>query len=338
MDSKNKKLNINEIARLAGVSKKSVSRVLNRQKGVSEATREHVKRIMDEVGYQPSRQARALASDQSFLLGLAYNNPNPSYVLDLLNGSQLAANRLGYEVVMHRMSSGDRSVEEIISFMRRSGCDGLILTPPLSESASIVAKLCDEQWPVVRIAGDNADFPMPQIRYNDRTAALKITTQLVANGHSAIAFIGGPKSAGPTLRRLAGARDAMALHDSTLDDVLTVYGDFTFESGKQCAELLLSKETRPTAIICANDEMAAGVFQVAAAHGLAIPRDLSVTGFDNSPVASHLWPPLTSVRQPVQEMTALAVDLLVNANDRAEMIEQFEAQVVLRESTSTPRK
>ena len=334
MDSKNKNLNINEVARLAGVSKKSVSRVLNEQKGVSDATREHIKSIMAEVGYQPSRQARALASAQSFLLGLAYNNQNPSYVLDLLNGSQLAANALGYEIVMHRMDANNRAVDEIISFMRRSGCDGLILTPPLSESASIVAKLCDEGWPVVRIAGDNADFPMPQIRYNDRTAALKITNQLIAAGHSAIAFIGGPANAGPTLRRLAGVRDAMALNDLNLNDADIQYGDFTFESGRRCAELLLAQEQRPSAVICANDEMAAGVFQAAAALELTIPRDLSVTGFDNSPVASHLWPPLTSVRQPVQEMTALAVELLVNPKDQTEAIQQFEAQVVTRASTA----
>jgi LacI family transcriptional regulator len=126
----------------------------------------------------------------------------------------------------------------------------------------------------------------------------------------------------------------LTLNDLNLNDADIQYGDFTFESGRRCAELLLAQEQRPSAVICANDEMAAGVFQTAAALGLNIPRDLSVTGFDNSPVASHLWPPLTSVRQPVQEMTALAVELLVNPRDQTEAIQQFEAQVVARASTA----
>ena len=334
-----KTVTINEIARLAGVSKKSVSRVLNDECGVSDATRAHIKQIMQEAGYEPDRRARALASSRSLLLGLAYNNRNPSYILDLLAGSQLAANALGYEVVMHQIVDEGSAAEDVIRFMRRSGCDGLIITPPLSESAILLADLVKQDWPMVRIAGDHADFDVPQIRYNDRTAALSLTNQLLNDGHRVLAFIGGPAEAGPTKRRLAGTQDALTLHGLSADDANIVFGDFTFESGKLLGLELLRSNTRPTAIVCANDEMAAGVYHAAAVCGVAIPDDLSVTGFDDSPVASHLYPPLTSVRQPVQTMMALAVNMLTGGTSRQPngRIAQFDAEVIVRESTSNPR-
>ncbi len=293
---------------------------------------------MTEVGYEPDRRARALASQRSLLIGLAYNNRNPSYVLDLLAGSQAAANAKGYEVVMHEIADGQAAAEEIIKFMRRSACDGLIITPPLSESATLIAQLTKQSWPLVRIAGDHTDFDAPQIRYNDRTAALSIATELVKKGHKRIAFMGGPEEAGPTRRRLSGVKDALALYDLTLSDTQVRFGDFTFNSGQMLGSDLLKNNDRPSAIICANDEMAAGVYRSAAELGIAIPLDLSVTGFDDSPTASHLYPPLTSVRQPLQDMMASAVTVLTNAAEaNGKVISQFEAVVVPRESVAPPR-
>lgn len=329
---------INEIARLAGVSKKSISRVINGEQGVSEDTRSRIKKIMEEVGYAPNRRARALANSRSFLLGLVYNNANSSYVLELLAGCQATGNAQGYEIVMHSISDDGNAAEEIIRFMRRSGCDGLILTPPVSESTSIVAALLEQQWPMVRIAGDNADFQLSQIKYNDRTASLSLASELIRLGHRQIAFIGGPNKAGPTLRRLAGVHDALALQGLVLDHQSIRYGDFTFESGREIAMELLSQSNRPTALICANDEMAAGAYQSAATLGIAIPTELSVSGFDDSPTASHLWPQLTSVRQPVQEMAADAVHQLINfaSKDSNFLIKQYEAAIVFRNSIAPP--
>lgn len=334
--SKATNMTINEVARLAGVSKKSVSRVLNDEAGVSEKTRAHIQQIMASVGYVPDRRARALASSKSLLLGLAYNNRNPNFVLELLKGAQEAANAAGYEIVMHTVS-GDDAADELIRFMRRSACDGLILTPPLSESATLVAALTGQDWPVVRIAGDNADFELPQIRYNDRTAALTLANQLLKLGHESIAFIGGPMHAGPTMRRLAGVKDAVSLAGLELEKRLVRYGDFTFDSGKEEGAVLLGQGRPPTAIICANDEMAAGVYHSAAELGISIPGQLSVTGFDDSPVASQLWPPLTSVRQPVADMTGLAVRMVIDGAQRAGSgVEQFDAQIMYRASVSGP--
>lgn len=292
---------------------------------------------MAEVGYEPDRRARALASQRSLLIGLAYNNRNPSYILDLLAGSQAAANGQGYEVVMHQIAEGAGAADEVIKFMRRSACDGLIITPPLSESATLIADLTKQSWPMVRIAGDNADFDVPQIRYNDRTATLALTLSLIQQGHKRIAFLGGPQAGGPTIRRLSGVKDALTLHNLILPDSLIRYGDFTFESGARLGAEFLSADHPPSAIMCANDEMAAGVYRSAAAAGIVIPRDLSVTGFDDSPVASHLYPALTSVRQPVQEMTAVAVEILTSEKSiDTPVVALFDATVIDRESTGIP--
>lgn len=326
-------ITINEIARLAGVSKKSVSRVINNERGVSEQTRQNVQAIMNDLGYEPDRRARALASSRSFLLGLAYNNPNPTYVLELLAGCQNAANARGYEIVMHQTRSEGNAAEELIRFMRRSGCDGLILTPPLSESAQLMANLADQNWHCVRIAGDNADFSIPQIRYNDRTAALSLAHRLLELGHKRLAFIGGPERAGPTRRRLAGIKDALTLHRQPASSLVTEFGDFTFESGRDRGRRLLTSAHPPTAIMCANDEMAAGVYQAAFMQALNIPGDVSISGFDDSPVASHIWPLMTSVRQPVREMAAMAVNLILDVNSSTTgEVQLFEAQIIERES------
>ncbi|ESZ89446.1 Transcriptional regulator [Congregibacter litoralis KT71] len=314
-----------------------MSRVLNNESGVSDKTRKHIQKIIRDVGYEPDRRARALANARSLLLGVAYNNRNPNYVLQILKGAQMAANGRGYEIVMHSVGSDLDAADELIRFMRRSGCDGLILTPPLSESATLIAALAEQNWPSVRIAGDNADFPVPQIRYNDRTAALTLTNQLAKLGHTRIAFIGGPANAGPTMRRLAGVRDALSLNGLAIDDEMIRYGGFTFESGQEAGNDLLTLTNKATAIICANDEMAAGVFHSAAKLGIRIPEELSVTGFDDSPVASQLWPPLTSVRQPVQDMTSLAVAMLTgDITRKAGAVQQFDAEIVERSSVSIP--
>lgn len=309
MDSK--PLTISDIARLAGVSKKSVSRVINAERGVSEKTRARILAIMRKQGYEPDRRARALARRQSFLLALAYDNPNADYVLDVLNGMLRVAIPRGYEVIMHPVDdAGTATGERLASFVRRSGCDGLVVIPPLSERAELLAEFA---WPAVRIAGDDVTLRMPQVRYDDRAAALAITTQLLDLGHRRIGFVGGPQGGGSTRRRLAGFRDAFASRTLEPDPALLAWGDFTFSGGIAAAQVLLAGNERPSALMCCNDQMAIGVLHAAHEMGLAVPADLSVTGFDDAPVARVAWPPLSTVRQPVLEMGAAAGTALIDA-------------------------
>ena len=307
-----KAVTISDIARIAGVSKKSVSRVINNESGISELTRERIQSIIKTEGYHPDRRARALASNRSYLIALAYNNPNPAYVLELMQGVLREANKRGYEVILHPVTGSNASVgDQLVEFMQRSGCDGLILTPPLSEMPELLGQFTQERWRVTRIAGDDLALTMPQIRYDDRSAALAITSYLIKLGHTRIGFVGGPEHSGPTQRRLAGFRDALTAQGHSFRQEWEAWGNFTFLSGLEAGRKILSAEDRPTAIMCCNDEMAAGLIHAARAFDLTVPDDLSVTGFDDSPIAQEVWPTLTTVRQPVVEMAAASATTLI---------------------------
>lgn len=325
------RLTISDIARLSGVSKKSVSRVINGEHGVSEETRARILSIMQAQGYAPDRRARALARRQSYLLALAYDNPNADYVLDVLNGMLRVAIPRGYEVIMHPVDEpGAGAGERLASFVQRAGCDGLVLIPPLSERGELLAELARRAWPAARIAGDDVALRIPQVRYDDRAAALAITAQLLDLGHRRIGFVGGPPDGGPTRRRLAGFRDALASRGLAAEPALQAWGDFTFSGGIAAGRALLGGVARPTAMMCCNDQMAIGVLHVAHELGFAIPADLSVTGFDDAPLAQVAWPPLSTVRQPVAEMGAAAAAALIDTIEgRAEPARLLEFAHVL---------
>jgi len=331
-------LTITDIARLSGVSKKSVSRVLNDEKGVSDATRERVKAIMAQYGYRPDRRARALASKRSYLLALAYNNPNPTYVLGVLNGMLPIANQAGYEVIVHPLPypTNKQAGDALLAFMRRSGCDGLVLIPPLSESPDVLTALSAAGISVVRIAGDDIHHDVPHVRFDDRAAALEITSRLIQDGHSHIGFVGGPADSGPTRRRLAGFRDALRAASLDLQEDYEGFGQFTFFSGVEVGKQLLSLAQPPSAIMCCNDEMAAGVINAAGQLGVAVPEKLAVTGFDDSPIAKEVWPPLSTVHQPVKEMAASAAERLLQVIEQpssvASSIVNFAHSLVIRQS------
>ena len=330
---------INDIARLAGVSKKSVSRVLNDEAGVSDATRDAIKAIIAEHGYAPSRGARALAGSKSFLIALAYDNPNPAFVLKMLQGMQSVSGAKGYEVVMLAVPRASIDpVAEISSFMQRSSCDGVVLSPPLSENPDVITAFSRSDWATVRIAGDDVDLQQSQVRYDDRAAAVAITSHLLDLGHLDIAFVGGPPKSGPTRRRLAGFKDALSSRGVDVNPELISWGDFTFDSGFGAGQALMAHTPRPSAVMCANDEMASGVIHAVREAGLRVPDGVSVTGFDDSALAQQLWPPLSSVRQPIEEMAAAAATLLIDLIEdehTAARLRGFSHELVIRKSTAS---
>lgn len=334
-------ITITDIARMAGVSKKSVSRVINDESGVSDETRARIQTIMKENGYRPNRGARALANAQSFLLALAYNNPNPSYVLDILSGMQSVAGPKGYEIVMHEVQGAGPDIKsDLISFMHRSGCDGIVLTPPLSELPSMIGAFHDRSWKVARIAGDDVDLQQPQARFDDRAAALAVGLHLLDLGHTRLAFIGGDETSGPTRRRLAGLRDAISIRGHSLRAGFIKFGDFTFASGFKKAGELLKRKEPPTAIFCANDQMAAGALHAVRESGKRVPNHVSIVGFDNSPLAQQVWPPLTSVSQPVERMAEGVTRLLIDAINKIPLTQgrlEFTHTLSERSSTAPPQ-
>jgi len=329
------RLTINDVARLAGVSKKSVSRVINDEPGVSDDTRSKIRALMQELGFIPSRKARALATSKSFLLGLVHNNPNAAYVMELALGAQIVAGEKGFEVIVHaaRGVALDDLRNDIKQFAARAGCDGLLLLPPLSESVSLVVDLAALQVPLVRIAGDESDLRVRQIRCREQPAIFDLVNRLLQKGHTNFAFLGGASKSNSTRRRLSAVSDVLFATNGRARLLQIEFGDYTFASGLRLGAEILHANPDVTAIVCANDEIAAGVVHATLSKGVDIPGKVMVTGFDDAPLAMQMWPPITSVRQPIRAMAARAVEVLLDPKLPVDHVEVFACTVIERQST-----
>lgn len=307
-----KRPTINDVARIAGVSKKTVSRVINQSPFVREETRVKVSAVIEELGFTPDVQARGLAFRRSFLVGLIYDNPSPNYVVNMQQGVLDALRGSGLELVVHPCDRGNPNlVAEIRAFVERQKLFGVILPPSVSEDESVIDVLRELDCPYVRIASVSLDEPGRMLVTNDHLGAAEAGRHLADLGHRRIGFISGPTLFRSSAQRGGGLRGALAEKGVALDERYVAQGAYTFESGVEAAKALLALDPRPTAIFTGNDEMALGVFKVARDMGLEIPRDLSVVGFDDLPMASRVWPNLTSVRLPIRDMGRMAAERLL---------------------------
>ena len=307
-----KRPTINDVARIAAVSKKTVSRVINQSPFVREETRVKVTAVIDELGFVPDLQARGLAFRRSFLVGLIYDNPSPNYIVNMQQGVLDALKGSGLELVVHPCSrQSETVVADIRAFVERQKLFGVILPPSVSEDERVVQTLRDLDCPYVRIASVALDVPGAMLVTNDHLGAAEAGRHLADLGHTRIGFISGPASFRSSGVRGGGFRDGLAERGVALDDRYVAEGAYTFESGVEAAMSLLALDPRPTAIFAGNDEMALGVFKAARDLGLEIPRDLSVVGYDDLPMASRVWPNLTSVRLPIRDMGRMAAEKLL---------------------------
>ena len=341
-DEFDRKHTINDIARLANVSKKTVSRVINDSPFVREETRTRVTEIMKRVGYTPDPQARGLAFRRSFLIGLIYDNPNAPYVINIQEGALAALRRGGYELVVHPCDrNGPEFLSEIRQLIGRQKLDGVILLPPVSEISALPELLKKLECPYVRVLSAALDEPDNLVLSRDRESSAEVAEHLARLGHTRIAMISGPDSYRSARERVGGFSQALAERGLKLEPHFVAEGAYTFESGAACAEHLLSLSPRPTAIFAGNDETAAGVYRTAYLRGLKIPDDLTVVGFDDSPLASRLCPSLTTMRQPIRDMGRVAAEKLIakiaNAPGPTTAASTVFPHLVVRESSGRPR-
>ncbi len=329
-----KRTTINDIARLASVSKKTVSRVINQSPYVREETRLKINSIIAKTGFAPDPQARGLAFRRSFLIGLIYDNPNAQYIVNIQQGVLDAVRGSGYELVVHPCDRTSVSfLDDVRSFVERQKLFGVVLIPPVSENESLAKLLNEIDCPYVRVASMPLDSPARMIVTHDREAAAEAGEHLAKLGHKEIGFISGPSHYRSAHERREGFTDALAAYGVKLSPRMVVEGAYTFESGVTCAETLLARKPRPTAIFASNDEMAAGVYKAAYAQGLRIPDDLSVVGYDDSPLATRVWPPLTTVRLPIREMGRKAAEKLIGKEPGPNDSDEIEVGLVVRESS-----
>jgi len=335
-----KKITINDVARMSGVSKRTISRVINNSSKVGKATRERIQKIIDELNYSPNPQARGLAARRSYLLGLIYDNPEALHISDVQRGALSVCRELGYELVVHPCENLDEVlINEAVHFARRSKLDGVIILPPISENNDLAGALGKAGVNYVRLASIALDSANHVVISNDRSAAAAMAEYLFGLGHRQIGYITGPKGLESTRERLEGFYDALESYGCKLNDDMIAEGAYTFESGIECTHTLLAQNTPPTAIFASNDEMAVGAINAARDMGLKVPDDLSIAGFDDSILASRIIPSLTTIRRPVREMARLAANKLIasiNDNtDAANTVIIVEPQLVVRDSTQS---
>ncbi|WP_203291345.1 LacI family DNA-binding transcriptional regulator [Maricaulis parjimensis] len=336
---------IKDVAQHAGVSAMTVSRVLNAEPNVREATRERVQEAIRELNYRPNLSARNLARANTYFIGLLYDNPSAGYISELLIGALNRCRKAGYHLMVESCGAAEQDWESAIGDMlRTSNFDGVIIPPPVCDNEAVLAAVDAANLPHVRISPDTSRETSPCIVTDDRTASQRMTEYLLELGHRRIAFIRGPETHGASRTRFDGYCDAMKAAGLELDPALIAPGEFTYRSGLEAADALLSAEPRPTAIFASNDDMAVAAIAMGHRHQLDIPGDLTVVGFDDTQTATAIWPQLTTVRQPIATMAAEAIEMLADRLDRqrsgddaaGEARREIRSELIVRDSSAPP--
>ncbi len=332
---------IKDVAARAGVSPKTVSRVMNGEPHVRAAVRDAVMLVVEALGYRPNAFARSLSSARSYLLGLFCDDPTSGYATALHRGALLECRRRHYHLIVEPLAldmpgwAGDFDAN-----IMPLKLDGAILAPPLSQNQALLDHLAACDLPYVRISPEGVgEAPVGLIEIDEERAAHDMTAHLIALGHREIGFIEGDPRHASTRTRRAGF--VAAMRDAGLPVLAgrIAPGDFSFRSGLEAGEAMLAGGLPPTAIFASNDDMALGVSVAAIKLGLSVPRDVSIAGFDDAPTARLAWPAITTVHQPVLAMGAAAVRILCEPGYRdapsdARFRERLHYNIVWRESTA----
>ncbi len=323
----------------------TVSRVINGESNVRDATREIVMAAVRALNYRPNPAARVLAGARDTRIALIYSNPSASYLSELLVGALDGSSRAATQLVLERWDNLKPAAERAAAHRLAQGVAGVILPPPLCESKVISSVFSAENIPVVALATGKAREDVSCVRIDDFSAAREMTAYLIAQGHARIGFIKGHPNQTATAQRFAGFEAAMEEKGLEIDAGLVLQGFFTFKSGLECTEKLLSRKRLPTAIFASNDDMAAAAISVAHRRGLDVPGDLSVVGFDDTPIAMTVWPELTTIRQPIAAMAEAAINLLLHKIRRPkdrhanQAVDHLVPHVLVkRDSVAAPKK
>jgi LacI family transcriptional regulator len=308
-----KRSRIKDVAEHAGVSSMTVSRVLNQDPKVSSVKRDLVIEAVKILNYRPNVSARRLASNKSFFIGLLYFDLNTSYVSKFILRSLKVCRTTGHHLVVDEIDDDSKkSLVSLHELIEETRVDGLILLPHVCDDVKILTTLKEANIPFVRIAPDTQLHLSPYICMDDYQASFEMTDLLSKNGHTRIGHIIGKPHQGVSRLRYQGYLDALRSNQIVVSPEYIEQGLFTYDSGLVAAKKMLALDVRPTAIVVANDDMAAAVLAVAHLNRIVVPDELSISGFDDANVAIIVSPNLTTVRQPIHQMAELAVDLIAS--------------------------
>lgn len=332
------KSTIKDVAETAGVSIKTVSRVLNKEKYVSGDLRARVEGAIARLNYRPSLIARTLRRQRSLQIALIYDNPNPYFVYNVQEGVRARCAELGYRMLVQPCSVDSPTlIDDLGSLIEQTHLDGLILTPPVTDSLPALEEIGRHGIRHVRIAPGTSLTATPSVYMDNVQAAEEMTAYLIGLGHKRIGFVHGHPAYITSSQRLQGYRRALQQAGLTFDPVLVRPGRFSVESGIEAGEALLALARPPSAIFAGNDDMAAGVLAAALRRGIRIPEALSIAGFDDTELARSVWPPLTTIHQPFRDLGYAAADLLLSGDpEEGPERRRLDHVLVVRESTAPP--
>jgi LacI family transcriptional regulator len=334
---------INDVARHAGVSPMTVSRVINGESNVRPTTRELVEEAIRALNYAPNMAARSLAGAERHRIGLLYTNPSAGFVNEFLIGSLEQATQRNVQLIFEKCGAGEEGVD-VARRLVADGIDGVVLGPPLCESAAVLEVFAATDIPTVLLATALPPEGQLAVSIDDRRAAFEMTRHLLDLGHRRIGFIQGDPNLSASGEREAGYAEALRQGGLPIDAALIVPGRYTYRSGLEATERLLGNADRPTAIFASNDDMAAAAVATANRHGLDVPDDLTVCGFDDTALATAIWPELTTIKQPIEEMSRAAVEMLIDAirgqrqSDPAATGRLLDFELIRRQSDAAPKR
>ena len=316
------KLTIYDIARMAGVSYGTVSRVINNMPRVSQDTRERVLRIMEEHGYVASMTASGLARRKSQLIGVLVPFLTWPFIAEIVGGATAVAEARGYEIVLYSAEHKDYNavIDRMMATMLTSG----VLAIHMGQSVQYISKLYEMGFPAVMCTDQipASEIPCPWTGSDNRAGAYEAVKHLVQLGYRRIAHIYGPTELRCSHDRYQGYCDALQEVGIAPDSALVVYGNFQTDGGSACARQLFALPERPEAIFASNDDMAYGVMRVAEEQGVRIPEDVALVGFDDIPFSDRLRPSLTTVRQPFFDMGQQATEILISLIEEAHAVKK----------------
>lgn len=327
-------ITIQDVARHAGVSVSTVSRVLNNKDDVALDTFERVQEVIAELGYTSSLAAKSMRSHKTNVIGLIMPDVGNTFSIEIMKGVNEGITRFGYDLIVY--TGGDSTTtlwpareQKYTALLNGSITDGIIIVAP-------TASTFPTTYPIVGVDHHPGDTDFPAVIATNRDGALSVMQYLLELGHRRIGFVGGRRDLQSAIRRQQGYEDGLRQADIPIDPVLIQEGNFTAEAGYRCAQNLLQLKGRPTAIFAANDESAFGVINAARDMGLRIPDDLSVVGFDNSPEAAY-FPSigLTTVDQGLHQTGLVATEMLVKlieGEDVGETIRKIPTRLIARGS------
>lgn len=330
-----------DVAKKAGVSIKTVSRVMNDHAYVRDDTREKVNRAMRELGYAPSEAARRMRTGKSKLIGMLYGDPSSGYQSRLNHAMLQACSEAGTYLAagLFDEARGEWK-EQLEAFLDRTRADRMVLVPPMCNATILQEALVERNIRYVLVSPSIMTGSTMSVAMDDQQAAREITQYLIQLGHKRIGHISGDPNHVASLLRRQGYEEAII--DAGLprpDPSLVSEGRFDFRLALDSAERILSQEDRPTAIFAASDDMAAATLIAAGKMGLSVPGDLSIAGFDDTPIAQNIWPALTTIAQPFQEMANEAVRLL-NLSDETKGQQKLQIlishELIIRDSCAPP--